>query len=1139
MNRIHRLVWNAARCAWQAVCETAAACGKDGQGGAVRRATRATRATRAANALAVLAAVCASPLALAGPQGGQVTLGGGSIAQSGATTTITQTTQNLAVDWQSFSVGAGETVRFVQPDAQSVALNRVLGADPSTILGQLSANGQVFLLNPNGILFGSTAQVDVGGLVASTLSLSNEDFAAGRIQLQGTGNTAGVTNAGRITATEGGYVVLAAPQVQNTGEITTRLGTTVLAAGEHVTLQLQRGSLLGYRIERGAFKALVEQAGRISADGGAVLIEAKALDALSSAVVNHSGITQARTVQAQGGRIVLLGDMAVGHTNVAGTLDASAPEGGDGGFIETSAAVVKVADSAQVTTRSSSGNNGTWLIDPTDFTVAASGGDISGTQLSAMLANSNVVLESTRGARQGTGNLYVRDTVSWSSNRLTLRAQANIHIYRDLLGSGSAQLALEFGQATADGAGSDYDLHNASRVNLPEGRNFSIRQGSAGATQAFQVVTRIASNGVPGAVSYREINNDTAGLYALGADLTFTYTGNFDEVPLGGWQAAFTGQFHGLGHSISGLRIGFSEERNPITGTWGAGMFDTLGASAVARDFGLIGGGRDGVSRYRGDVTGFVGAVAGINHGLIHKVYSTTNLYAREPDAVGGLVGKNTGVVRQSFADPWGYIIDSGGNAPAFGSLVGLNTGLVEDSFAHNRLTDSPPAIGVNSGGQVRRVYAINPGYQVIDNNITRNLDLAGMQSASSFVGWDMGTDADGDSIWRIVEGQSTPLLRDLRRREDMQARVTFNGQTQVQGGISGRNVGVYAAPVDLTPLGVERTGSLVIDPAAITVSSTDVTREFDGTTDARRAQAQVVGGALFGTDAILGGRFAFADPNAGTGKKVLVSNVIVDDGRGGANYLLTLADNTSSTITPAALQLRADPTSKTYDGNTNASATWRLSGGRLYGSDSLGGVQFLFDSADVGTGKALLLGGAVLNDGNGGANYTLTLAGNAAGSIVPAELFVTANNDRRVEGGPPYVGGNGFTTRGWVAGENDGLLQGGVVYGGNSQGAVAVGSYSIVPGGLSSPNYRLLFENGALVISALPIIDTAPVLPPPQALPVVPALPVQPVLPVLPRLPDAAAWAGDQPGLAVAGAIALVECGMRLPVGASGDDCR
>lgn len=1126
MNRIHRLVWNAARRGWQAVCETAVASGKSGPGGAVRRG-------RAGSALLAFAAACTGSFAVAGPQGAQVVLGSGSVAQAGSTTTITQTTGQLAIDWQSFGVGAGETVRFVQPGAQSVALNRVLGAEPSHILGQLSANGQVFLLNPHGVLFGANARVDVGGLVASTLSLSNEDFAAGRIRLQGSGN-AGVSNAGRITAAEGGYVVLAAPQVQNTGDITTRLGTTALAAGEHVTLQLQGGSLLGYRIDRGALDALVEQAGRVSADGGAVLIEAKALDALSSAVVNHSGISQARTVQAQDGRIVLLGDMAVGQVNLAGSLDASAPEGGDGGFIETSAAVVKVDDAAHVSTLSSGGQTGTWLIDRPDFTVAASGGGISGTALSAALANNNVTLDNNQGLQNGLGNLYVRDEVSWSGNRLTLRAQANIHIYRDLLGSGSAQLALEFGQATADGAGSDYDLHNASRVNLPEGRNFSMRQGSAGVTQEFHVVTRIAPNGVPGAVSYREISNDTAGLYALGADLSFD-PNVFElklRVGLEGQEdvpADFTGQFHGLGHTMTGLSVN----------GWRAGMFDTLGASAVARDFGLLGGNVVGFPFHRGASNSFMGAVAGYNHGLIYKVYATPQLFSRNATASGGLVGVNFGVIRQSFADPTGNTLPSTSNDPSLGSLVGINVGLVEDSFAYSRLADSPPVIGNNKNGDARRVYAINPGYQVIDNNVARNLDLAAMQSASSFAGWDIGSDADGDSIWRIVEGQSTPLLRDLRRREDVQARVTFNGQTQVVGVLSGRNAGLYAAPVDVTPLGVERTGALVIDPAAITVSSTDVSRGYDGTTSADRAQAQVVAGMLFGTDLLIGGRFAFADANAGTGKTVLVSGVNIADGNGGANYLLTLVDNTSSTITPAALQLRADPTSKTYDGNTDASTSWRLSGGRLYGSDSLGSVRFLFDGADAGTGKALLLGGAVLNDGNGGANYALTLAPNAASSIVPAELFVTANSDQRVEGAPPYVGGNGFTTRGWVAGENDGLLQGGVVYGGSSQGAVAAGSYSIAPGGLSSPNYRLLFENGTLVISALPVIDSPPVFPPPQSLPVVPELPALPALPVLPRLPDAAARAGAQPGSPAAGAIALVECGMRLPAGAPGEDCR
>src|SRR3989304_8687273 len=119
------------------------------------------------------------PLAQAEPTGGQISTGAGTIAQAGATTTITQNTQNLAINWQSFSIGSNEAVRFNQPNASSIALNRVLGQDPSSILGSLSANGQVFVLNPNGVLFGTGSQVNVGGLVASTLSLSHADFMRG------------------------------------------------------------------------------------------------------------------------------------------------------------------------------------------------------------------------------------------------------------------------------------------------------------------------------------------------------------------------------------------------------------------------------------------------------------------------------------------------------------------------------------------------------------------------------------------------------------------------------------------------------------------------------------------------------------------------------------------------------------------------------------------------------------------------------------------------------------------------------------------------------------------------------------------------------------------------------------------------
>ena len=112
----------------------------------------------------------------AAPAGGTVSAGSASITGGAGTTTINQASQNLAINWQSFSIGQSEAVRFVQPDSNSVALNRVLGSDPSNILGSLSANGKVFLVNPNGILFGKGAQVNVGGLVASTLNITDSDF---------------------------------------------------------------------------------------------------------------------------------------------------------------------------------------------------------------------------------------------------------------------------------------------------------------------------------------------------------------------------------------------------------------------------------------------------------------------------------------------------------------------------------------------------------------------------------------------------------------------------------------------------------------------------------------------------------------------------------------------------------------------------------------------------------------------------------------------------------------------------------------------------------------------------------------------------------------------------------------------------
>ncbi len=155
----------------------------------------------------------------AAPSGSEVTAGSGAITQSGNAVTIDQSSSRLAINWQSFNIGSGESVTFNQPSSQAIALNRILGQDPSTILGSLSANGQVFLLNPNGVLFGAGAQVDVGGIVASTLRSPTTIFWRAAIRSPETPPVPGMLNQGNITAAQGGYVAFIAPSVANEGVI--------------------------------------------------------------------------------------------------------------------------------------------------------------------------------------------------------------------------------------------------------------------------------------------------------------------------------------------------------------------------------------------------------------------------------------------------------------------------------------------------------------------------------------------------------------------------------------------------------------------------------------------------------------------------------------------------------------------------------------------------------------------------------------------------------------------------------------------------------------------------------------------------------------------------------------------------------
>ena len=448
MNRIYRSIWSDTTGTFAAVSEHAKSGGKKSSPGTTAVAKGARFALKGL-AVSVMLAFGSNVYAL--PTGGAVSAGSASIAGGPSTMTINQSSQNVAINWQSFSIGQGQAVQFVQPNSSSVALNRVLGSDPSSILGSLSANGKIFLLNPNGILFGQGAQVNVGGLVASTLNLTDGDFMAGRYKFAGAGSGT-ILNQGSINA-DGGYVALLGAKVSNDGVISARLGTVALAAGNAVTLDVAGDGLLNVAVNQGAVNALVQNGGLIRADGGQVLLTAQAAGNLLQSVVNNTGVIQAQSIENRNGAIRLLGDMQSGTVNVSGTLDASAPNGGNGGFIETSAAIVKVTNDAKVTTAASMGLTGTWLIDPLDFIIAPLGGNISGATLSALLVTNSVVISTVaappdtlvagtppvtsfnRGtAAPGPGDIFVNDAVSWtaapSTTTLTLNGLRDVNVDR-------------------------------------------------------------------------------------------------------------------------------------------------------------------------------------------------------------------------------------------------------------------------------------------------------------------------------------------------------------------------------------------------------------------------------------------------------------------------------------------------------------------------------------------------------------------------------------------------------------------------------------------------------------------------------------------------------------------------------------
>src|SRR5688572_18546528 len=282
-----------------------------------------------------LSACFAGGFAHAAPVGPTVVNGRATFAAHGNVLSVTNS-PGAIINWRQFSIGAGETARFVQLSAASSVLNRVTGADPSRILGALQSNGRVFLINPNGIVFGAGSQINVAGLVASTLNLTNEDFLAGRMRFGGDGAITGaVVNRGNIHADAGGHVYLIGSSVENRGTITAPNGDIVLAAGQSArvtdslagTLQVEVTAPADQALNlsrlagnsAGAFSGLVRNSGALRADaavaeaGGRIVLKAtRGVSTSETSVLTADGVS--------GGSMTAASER--GATTVQGTMEA-------------------------------------------------------------------------------------------------------------------------------------------------------------------------------------------------------------------------------------------------------------------------------------------------------------------------------------------------------------------------------------------------------------------------------------------------------------------------------------------------------------------------------------------------------------------------------------------------------------------------------------------------------------------------------------------------------------------------------------------------------------------------------------------------------------------------------------------------
>jgi len=750
----------------------------------------------------VVSAALTTTSLFSAPSGGVVSSGNANIIQDGNITNINQSSQKASINWQSFSISPQETVNFNQPNQHSITLNRVVGHEKSVIDGALNANGQVWILNSYGVLFGKNAKVNTSGLLATTKELSDADFQKGNYNFKGN-SQASIENLGSITINDSSYAAFVANSVVNSGEIKVYGGTIHLVGASEFSVSLDYNSNISLKVDKGTLDALVENNHLLEAHDGRIYLTTNAKDELLKGVVNHSGIIDISSIDelsANQNEVVLYAHG--GTTNIDGTIKAK------GGFVETSAKDLNITSSSTIQASK-------WLIDPENVTIDSGNGTIGNESVGANVVSA--ALDSgTDITIEANNNISVLEDIAWSSgNTFELNAgnDINIHSTIDASGGSGGKVFLVYGNdysfgLDTDGQGTGFK----GKIDLQAGENFSTQK--IGEEKVIYTVITDKDT-----LQNMAINDSTV-RYALGRDLDFGSGSN-------NWTSIynFKGHFDGLGHTINNLNIDkptsdyqglFGKVESSIIKNIGLENVDVSGYDYVGGLVGLNDSGTISNSYTMGDISGNYevgGLVGATEYGTISNSYATGDVNG--VDQVGGLVGYNkAGTIENSYATG-----DVSGVRNYIGGLVGSSysiDGTISNSYAIGDVSGDRyigGLIGYYSNGTISNSYAIGDisgdryiggliGYY--SNGTISNSYASGKVSATgSYIGGLVGYYNSGiiSNSFYDKETNSSSLMEDILYELDKTREEILNAFSGKDGWITnGSDVEGYSLDTIILP---------------------------------------------------------------------------------------------------------------------------------------------------------------------------------------------------------------------------------------------------------------------------------------------------------------------------------------------------